>query len=902
MASKKTIAQRISLDGGAEIKREFEALGEAGAKAFEEIKRSLDTTSGPFQTLSRNVANVRKDLVPVGKAFSDLGRSIATFGRNLALITGAIAGASAGVVAFTRAATAAADEVGKAAQGVGLAAEAYQRLQFAAEQSGIAQGDFVTGMTRLNQEIGKAAAGNKASTERFKQLGVAIKDANGNMRPTEAILSDIASAFARMPADARKAQLGSELFGRSIARWLPLLNEGREGIAALGHQFDADIGGFSEAQIRLATRLNDAWNAMGRALTSLRHQIGLAFAPSLLRGIEAFRDMIGRNREAIIGFAESITASVEPAVKDLFATLAGNDSEVVDRRFIAWRDSVVGFGRDLLGVVRSIVVPAFQGLVAAADGVAGALRTLTGGFVDFTGRQALMVGSLVALTGGFRVLRDAVYLVGVALTFLAKHPVVAGITAIAGVTAYLATRQTDAQRAAAAHADAMTTLDDIMRRVRAGVEGATEELAEFRYQQLQAGQAALQNAQDQIKAMQMVAQAEIGATVGGVDPADLEKMVSADPRVQQLSRLFAQLSAEVAEAEASFKAAAIEANKSDREFAEVGQTAKETGELVAGAGEKIIRVFRGGEMTELAVPVHQAREAAEGLGTTVEAEGQKIETALAGAATGAGDLAAKVAEVPTALTEAGNAATGALEPMQTAFVGIETQANQTATAIPGLFVTAGNAIAEAFASAFTRIKAELGGLQTAVTTALNAMTAALAALRREIAAVKAAASSAQSSASSGGGGSGFAFGGPVRGPGTSTSDSIPAWLSDGEFVLTARAVRRYGLRFIRALNEGILPRVPGFAAGGLVQGFNFGGLADAAMHSLDALRPQPMGQLALAGIGGSSQSTTPVHLNFGNGETVVMQAVTDSQVINALHRVAQGQKRRSTGGHWAEGI
>ena len=34
-----------------------------------------------------------------------------------------------------------------------------------------------------------------------------------------------------------------------------------------------------------------------------------------------------------------------------------------------------------------------------------------------------------------------------------------------------------------------------------------------------------------------------------------------------------------------------------------------------------------------------------------------------------------------------------------------------------------------------------------------------------------------------------ANGGEVNGPGTGTSDSVPARLSDGEFVLTAKAVR-----------------------------------------------------------------------------------------------------------------
>ena len=38
----------------------------------------------------------------------------------------------------------------------------------------------------------------------------------------------------------------------------------------------------------------------------------------------------------------------------------------------------------------------------------------------------------------------------------------------------------------------------------------------------------------------------------------------------------------------------------------------------------------------------------------------------------------------------------------------------------------------------------------------------------------------------------FTAGGGVSGPGTGTSDSIPAMLSDGEFVMTADAVRAAG--------------------------------------------------------------------------------------------------------------
>ena len=66
-----------------------------------------------------------------------------------------------------------------------------------------------------------------------------------------------------------------------------------------------------------------------------------------------------------------------------------------------------------------------------------------------------------------------------------------------------------------------------------------------------------------------------------------------------------------------------------------------------------------------------------------------------------------------------------------------------------------------------------------------------------------------------------ATGGLVSGPGTSTSDSIPARLSAGEYVLRAAAVRRLGVDFLHALNGGLsVPRWQGvrlaFAEGGLV--------------------------------------------------------------------------------------
>lgn len=52
----------------------------------------------------------------------------------------------------------------------------------------------------------------------------------------------------------------------------------------------------------------------------------------------------------------------------------------------------------------------------------------------------------------------------------------------------------------------------------------------------------------------------------------------------------------------------------------------------------------------------------------------------------------------------------------------------------------------------------------------------------------------------------FASGGLVKGPGTGTSDSIPARLSDGEFVATAASTKRY-LPVLQAINSGMIDKL-----------------------------------------------------------------------------------------------
>jgi TP901 family phage tail tape measure protein len=104
----------------------------------------------------------------------------------------------------------------------------------------------------------------------------------------------------------------------------------------------------------------------------------------------------------------------------------------------------------------------------------------------------------------------------------------------------------------------------------------------------------------------------------------------------------------------------------------------------------------------------------------------------------------------------------------------------------------------------------------------------------------------------------FATGGRVSGPGSGTSDSIPAYLSNGEYVMRAAAVQRYGFAFFDRLNA------MHFAQGGYV-----GGTASIAQADVSALLG---GMSNLRPLANHVEIKTPDHKGFLREESRIRRA------------------------------
>jgi len=109
----------------------------------------------------------------------------------------------------------------------------------------------------------------------------------------------------------------------------------------------------------------------------------------------------------------------------------------------------------------------------------------------------------------------------------------------------------------------------------------------------------------------------------------------------------------------------------------------------------------------------------------------------------------------------------------------------------------------------------------------------------------------------GGGTAGFAGGGYVRGPGSGTSDSILARLSNQEWVMRAAAVKFWGKDFMSDINA---MRVPGFSTGG-----------------------------SPSGGGGGSRDSMDLNFNLGGSQFRLSgQREQVRGLVDALHAVSRG--------------
>ena len=180
------------------------------------------------------------------------------------------------------------DHLSKMSQSLGMSTESLSQLSYAADLSGTSAEEFEKALGKLSKNAFAAARDGGTLTKVWDQLGVTLKNSDGTLRSNEELLLDVADQFSKMEDGVAKTGMAMEVFGKSGAKLIPFLNQGREGITALMQEADA-LGVTLDTEAgRAAEQFNDNLTRLKTAATGVVNQATQAFLPTLVALTDRF--------------------------------------------------------------------------------------------------------------------------------------------------------------------------------------------------------------------------------------------------------------------------------------------------------------------------------------------------------------------------------------------------------------------------------------------------------------------------------------------------------------------------------------------------------------------------------------------------------------------------------------
>lgn len=135
----------------------------------------------------------------------------------------------------------AADDLRDLSQKVGIGVEALSKLDTAAKLNGSSLESLSGGLKKFSVGVSEATRDGGKAGSAFAALGINIKNARGELRPTEELLFDVADRFQTLRDGPDKAAIAVRLFGKAGADLIPILNQGSEELRKYGLNFTQDF-------------------------------------------------------------------------------------------------------------------------------------------------------------------------------------------------------------------------------------------------------------------------------------------------------------------------------------------------------------------------------------------------------------------------------------------------------------------------------------------------------------------------------------------------------------------------------------------------------------------------------------------------------------------------------------
>lgn len=220
-----------------------------------------------------------------------IGRSMTKAGT---VMLGASAAVGGSILAVGKSTADYAGDMYDMARGAGIGVEAFQKLAYAGRMSGVETEKLSASLVKFDRMVAEATGGNKTYMQTFEDLGIKIKDSAGNLRQPNEIFEDVADIFHNTEDGIGKTALAVELFGKSGADLIPMLNDGKAGLKAFYAEAERLGLVLSDETTAKGDAFSDQLENIGEQVKGVKLQLGAALIPALSAAAEKISKVIDK--------------------------------------------------------------------------------------------------------------------------------------------------------------------------------------------------------------------------------------------------------------------------------------------------------------------------------------------------------------------------------------------------------------------------------------------------------------------------------------------------------------------------------------------------------------------------------------------------------------------------------
>lgn len=242
-------------------KEKLDTLKNSEGATESQIRKA--TTEFNNQTAALN--RLQNELVDTNVAQTNLKQNAAALAAVIVAVGTAAASCVKDVAEF-------ADELTTLSAQTGVAVETLQAWDYASE---LIDTDFNT-MTSALTKLEKSMA---SSPDAFRQLGVSITDASGQMRNAEDVFYETIDALRQIQNSTEQDQMAMQIFGKSATELTGVINAGSQGLKEYQNEAAALGLILSSDEIQAASEAQDAFDRLNKTFEVAKMKIGAELAP-----------------------------------------------------------------------------------------------------------------------------------------------------------------------------------------------------------------------------------------------------------------------------------------------------------------------------------------------------------------------------------------------------------------------------------------------------------------------------------------------------------------------------------------------------------------------------------------------------------------------------------------------